>query len=98
MAQFLFRMLDFKKQGYLDAFVINYFFREIHEKMVAMGHDAANAADVKVPPCPPVSVSLCVRWLWLHMHTSSWPRDTVVTDVPCSSRTRSMTWCTLRTR
>jgi hypothetical protein len=41
-------MLDFKKQGYLDAFVINYFFREICEKMAAMGHEPVNPADVKV--------------------------------------------------
>ncbi|KAK4884540.1 hypothetical protein RN001_000811 [Aquatica leii] len=34
---FLFRMLDLNEKGYLDAFVLNYFFRAIQEQMRAHG-------------------------------------------------------------
>lgn len=44
---FLFRMLDFNEKGYLDAFVLNYFFRAIQEQMQAHGAAPVSFEDVK---------------------------------------------------
>jgi hypothetical protein len=46
--QFMFRLLDLKRQGYLDAPTIGYFFKEVTSKLVAVGHEPVNAADVQV--------------------------------------------------
>ena len=47
LAQFMFRLLDVKGKGYLDARTINFFFREVTAKLVGAGHDPVNAADVQ---------------------------------------------------
>lgn len=44
---FLFRILDIKSQGYLDAFTLNYFFRAIQEQMRAHGAEPVSFQDVK---------------------------------------------------
>ena len=42
--QYIWRLLDIDKKGYLDSFTINYFFRDIADKLK---DEAANMADVK---------------------------------------------------
>ncbi|XP_018561754.1 serine/threonine-protein phosphatase 2A regulatory subunit B'' subunit gamma-like [Anoplophora glabripennis] len=44
---FLFRILDIKNCGYLDAFTLNYFFRAIQEQMKAHGAEPVSFQDVK---------------------------------------------------
>ncbi|GJQ66297.1 hypothetical protein Trydic_g4343 [Trypoxylus dichotomus] len=44
---FIFRILDIKGQGYLDAFTLNYFFRAIQEQMRAHGAEPVSFQDVK---------------------------------------------------
>ncbi|KAB0803162.1 hypothetical protein PPYR_00132 [Photinus pyralis] len=44
---FLFRMLDLNDKGYLDAFVLNYFFRAIQDQMRALGAAPVSFEDVK---------------------------------------------------
>lgn len=45
--QYLFRLLDINRQGYLDAFTINYFFRAVCKRIRDAGHEAVDPADVK---------------------------------------------------
>lgn len=44
---FLFRILDIKGCGYLDAFTLNYFFRAIQDQMKAHGAEPVSFEDVK---------------------------------------------------
>lgn len=61
---FLFRILDIKNCGYLDAFTLNYFFRAIQEQMKAHGAEPVSFQDVKdelfdmVRPKDPEKISL----------------------------------------
>nr|XP_022906748.1 serine/threonine-protein phosphatase 2A regulatory subunit B'' subunit gamma-like [Onthophagus taurus] len=61
---FLFRILDIKGQGYLDAFTLNYFFRAIQEQMRVHGAEPTNFQDVKdelfdmVKPKDPEKITL----------------------------------------
>ena len=43
---YFWRLLDVKKQGYLDTFTINFFFREIGDSIRDEGYDAPHTADV----------------------------------------------------
>lgn len=45
--QFMFRLLDLRGCGYLDAPTISLLFRQVAAKMTAAGHDPVNAADVQ---------------------------------------------------
>lgn len=44
----MFRLLDVRGKGYLDAATINYFFKEVVSKLAGAGHDPVNPADVQV--------------------------------------------------
>lgn len=44
---YFWRLLDIKKQGYLDIFTINYFFREIVQRLRELDGDVASVEDVK---------------------------------------------------
>ncbi|CAH0550349.1 unnamed protein product [Brassicogethes aeneus] len=61
---FLFRILDIKECGYLDAFTLNYFFRAIQDQMEAHGADPVSFEDVKdelfdmVKPKDPQKITL----------------------------------------
>jgi len=43
---YFFKILDMKHQGYLDTFTLNYWFRAVSDKMVQLGHEPVDVADV----------------------------------------------------
>jgi len=44
--EYFWRILDMEGQGYLTTFHLNYFFRAVTEKMVSLGHEPCDVADV----------------------------------------------------
>lgn len=62
--QFFFRILDINSRGYLDVFSLNYFFRDIQERMRVHGQEPVKFEDVKdeifdmVKPEDPCKITL----------------------------------------
>lgn len=62
--QYFFRVLDIKGNGFLDAFSLNFFFRDILREMTRLQQDPVNFADVKdeifdmVRPRDPLKITL----------------------------------------
>lgn len=62
--QYFFRILDVRQQGYLDAFTLNYFFRDILRKMEKHNKEPVRFEDVKdeifdmVRPVDPLRITL----------------------------------------
>lgn len=62
--QYFFRILDVRHQGYLDAFTLNYFFRDIVEQMRKHNQEPVRFEDVKdeifdmVRPTDPLKITL----------------------------------------
>lgn len=61
---YLFRILDFEHVGYLTSFSLNYFFKGIHELIVAHRAEKVNFEDVKdeifdmIKPLDPLKITL----------------------------------------
>jgi serine/threonine-protein phosphatase 2A regulatory subunit B'' len=62
--QYIFRILDIKQKGYLNAFDLNFFFRAIQKQLKKYGHDAVPFRDVQdeifdmVKPIDPYKITL----------------------------------------
>ncbi|KAF6204274.1 hypothetical protein GE061_002614 [Apolygus lucorum] len=62
--QFLFRLLDINRRGYLDGFSLNYFFKGIQQQMSEADQEPVNFEDIKdeifdmIRPADPCKITL----------------------------------------